>query len=115
MNPEHVVQRQLEAYNDRDIIGFMEVIDDNISVREFSSGAEIIKGYDACKTVYDALFEASPNLHSKVLTRTVFGNKVIDHEYITGRNGSKQPIELVLIYEVNDEKITDITVLREQE
>ena len=54
----------------------------------------------------------SPSLHSKILTRTVFENKVIDHEFITGRNGNSTPLELVLIYEVQEEKITKITVIR---
>lgn len=115
MTPEEVVQKQLEAYNDRDIERFMSVIDENVTMHEFATGEITLKGYDACKKVYTDLFEASPKLHSKILTRTVFDNKVIDHEYITGRKGSDKPIELVLIYEVQQEKITKMTVLRKQE
>lgn len=115
MTPEQVVQKQLETYNNRDIDGFMSVIDQNITMHNFSTGEITLTGYDACKKVYAALFEASPKLYSKILTRTVFDNKVIDHEYITGRKGSDTPIELVLIYEVNHKKITKITVLRKQE
>ncbi|MFK7812145.1 MAG: nuclear transport factor 2 family protein [Maribacter sp.] len=115
MTPEEVVQKQLETYNNLDIDGFMSVIDQNISMHDFASGKITLEGYDACEKVYADLFEASPNLHSKIITRTVFDNKVIDHEHITGRKGSDIPIELVLIYEVNDEKITKISVLRKQE
>ena len=115
MTPEEVVQKQLETYNNRDIDGFMSVIDANITMHDFSTGKVTLEGYNACKKVYADLFAASPKLHSKILTRTVFDNKVIDHEYITGRKGSKTPIELVLIYEVNSEKITKISVLRKQE
>ncbi len=115
MTPEEVVQKQLETYNNRDIEGFMSVIDANITMHDFSTGKITLEGYDACKKVYADLFAASPKLHSKILTRTVFDNKVIDHEYITGRKGSDTPIELVLIYEVNGEKITKISVLRKQE
>lgn len=115
MTPEEVVQKQLETYNNRDIDGFMSVIDQNVTLHDFSTGEITLKGFDACKKVYAALFETSPKLHSKILTRTIFDNKVIDHEYITGRKGSDTPIELVLIYEVNLEKITKITVLRKQE
>lgn len=114
MTPEQVVQKQLETYNNRDIEGFMSVIDQNVTMVDFASGKVTLEGSDACEKVYTALFEASPKLHSKVLTRTVFDNKVIDHEYITGRKGSDIPIELVLIYEVNHEKITKMTVLRKQ-
>lgn len=115
MTPEEVVQKQLETYNNRDIDGFMAVIDQNVTLHDFSTGEITLEGFEACKKVYAALFEASPKLHSKILTRTIFDNKVIDHEYITGRKGSDTPMELVLIYEVNLEKITKITVLRKQE
>jgi len=115
MTPEEVVEKQLETYNNRDIEGFMSVIDTNITMHDFATGETTLTGYDTCKNVYTALFEASPKLHSKILTRTVFDNKVIDHEYITGRKGSDLAIELVLIYEVNHEKITRITVMKKQE
>ncbi|MFS4445849.1 nuclear transport factor 2 family protein [Maribacter sp. 2307UL18-2] len=114
MTPEQVVQKQLQTYNNRDIEGFMSVIDDNVKMVDFTSGKVTLEGSDACRKVYTSLFEASPELHSKILTRTVFDNKVIDHEYITGRKGSEIPIELVLIYEVDQEKITKMTVLRKQ-
>ena len=115
MSPEEVVQKQLEAYNNRDIEIFMSVIDESVTVHNFETGEITLEGYDACKKTYAALFEGSPKLHSKILTRTLFDNKVIDHEYITGRKGSDTPIELVLIYEVNHEKITKMTVLRKEE
>lgn len=114
MTPEEVVQKQLESYNNGDIDAFMSVIAEDITIYEFSNGEIIIKGDDDCKKFYTNLFKDSPSLHSKILTRTVFENKVIDHEYITGRNGNSTPVELILIYEVGDEKITKITVIRGQ-
>ncbi|QLG45522.1 nuclear transport factor 2 family protein [Costertonia aggregata] len=114
MTPEEVVQKQLETYNNLDIEGFMSVIGANIKIYDFETGKTTVDGYDQCKNVYDALFKSSPKLHSRILTRTVFDNKIIDHEYITGRKGSNTPLELVLIYEVNHEKITKITVLRKE-
>lgn len=115
MTTEQVVQKQLDTYNNKDIDGFMSVIAQNVAVHDFTTGEITVEGFEACKKIYSALFEASPKLHSKILTRIVFENKVIDHEYITGRKGSDTPIELVLIYEVNNEKITKITVMRKQE
>lgn len=114
MTPEEIVQKQLETYNTRDIDGFMSVVDPNISLHDFSTGKPTIEGYDACKDFYTGLFEASPQLHSTILTRTVFGNKVIDHEHITGRNGNDNVLELVLIYEVENEKIFKISVLKKE-
>ena len=54
----------------------------------------------------------SGEVFSEILKRTVFSNKIIDHEYITGRNGSAEPLELVLIYETRDNKIIRMTVMR---
>ena len=114
MNPEEVVQKQLDYYNNLDIDGFMSVIDQEINVYEFSNGAILLKGYTDFRNYYANLFDKSPELHSKILNRTVFGTKVIDHEYITGRNGSATPKGLILIYEVKNDKIYKITVIRNE-
>ncbi|WP_027076753.1 nuclear transport factor 2 family protein [Maribacter antarcticus] len=114
MTSEQVVQKSMESYNDRNIEAFMSVIDTDVTFHNFSNGSITMQGKAACRAFYNALFEASPNLKSTVLTRTVFGNKIIDHEYITGRNGSDEAIELVLIYEVESEKIVKVTVLRKE-
>lgn len=114
MTPEQVVQKSMESYNNRDIEAFMQVMDPNVTFHNFSNGIITMQGKVACSQFYSALFDASPKLNSTVLTRTVFGNKIIDHEYIVGRNGSKEAIELVLIYEVENEKINKITVLQKE-
>ncbi|MDB9775644.1 hypothetical protein OAB47_05360 [Vicingaceae bacterium] len=41
----------------------------------------------------------------------VFGNKVIDYEYITGSNGSSEPFELIFMYEVKGDKIVKKTAI----
>ena len=115
MTPEQVVQKQLEAYNERDIDGFMSTIAENVTFHNFSDGRLTIKGFNACREFYAGLFEASPKLHSTILTRTIFGNKVIDHERIVGRNGNDDVLELVLVYEVFNAKITKVTVMRKEE
>ena len=114
MNPEQVVQKQLETYNKRDINGFMSLIDDNVTFYDYSNGNITMSGASACKEFYSNLFEASPNLHSTILQRTIFGNKIIDYERISGRNGNKDMVELILIYEVKKEKIIKVTVLRKE-
>ena len=109
---EQIVQANLDAYNNLDIEQFMSYISEDIEVYEFDSKKLSIKGAEACRNVYTELFELSPKLHSTILKRIVFDNKVIDHEYIVGRRGSDTAIELVLIYEVRDEKIFRISVMR---
>ncbi|HSW82906.1 MAG TPA: hypothetical protein VLH12_05490, partial [Usitatibacter sp.] len=41
-----------------------------------------------------------PNLHAEILSRIVMGNKVIDHERVSGIG--EKPLEAVAVYEVAD-------------
>ena len=110
--PEEIVQENLDFYNKGDIEGFMTSFSDDIALFEFGKATPSYQGLDAIRKVYTRLFNSSPELYSTILHRAVMGNKVIDHESITGRNGKTEPLELVLIYEVNNQKISKMTVIR---
>ena len=110
--PEQIVQENLNFYNSRDIDGFMTSFSDEISIYEFQKAKPSVVGLEKVRKVYTRLFENSPKLHSTIVKRITFDNKVIDHESITGRNDQKDILELVLIYEVKNQKISKITVLR---
>jgi hypothetical protein len=110
---EHVVQQQLEAYNARNIDAFMAVFHADIELWTLGSAAPNSVGWEKVKTVYADLFEQSPELHSKVLNRSVIGNKVIDYEQISGRKGVKEDLFLVMVYEVKDGKIWKAWAVRE--
>jgi hypothetical protein len=111
LTPEQLVQSNLEAYNQRDIIAFMSYFSDNIAVYGWDEGKKM-EGKSEVEKFYKDLFDNSPKLHSTIVKRIVLGNKVIDHENIIGRRGSDIPIEMVLVYEVKDEKIFKITVIK---
>lgn len=113
-SPEHVVQKQLDTYNRGDLEGFMATMSQEVALYSFGSSTPIAEGYDAVKAIYANLFEKSPKLESTLTNRIVLGNKVLDHESITGRLGSTDVIELVVIYEVKGEKISRVTVLRKE-
>ena len=110
-SPEEIVQKSLEAYNNRNLEKFMTYFSDDIEMYSFEC-EQTAKGYDNVKKLYKALFDSSPNLHSKILNRTVIGNKVIDHEYITGRRGSDEAIEIVFIYVIENDKIVKTMLIR---
>lgn len=112
MTPEEVVQENLDYYNNRNIDGFMSSFSEDIKIYNLGNPKPTVIGRDDVRRVYTNLFNNSPKLHSNILKRIVFGNRVIDHESITGRNGNSDVLELVLIYEVKDQKIFKITVLR---
>lgn len=111
-NPEQIVQANLDFYNRRDIDNFMTCFSNDIKVFNFSDNKLIIDGTEECRKFYQELFDASPDLHSTILNRIVFDNKVIDHESIVGRQGSKEALEIVVIYEVKNEKIFTLTAIR---
>lgn len=110
--PEQVVQENLDFYNNRNIEGFMTSFSEDIKMYNLGDPKPTVVGRDQVRKVYTNLFEKSPKLHSTILKRIVIGNRVIDHESITGRNGNTDVLELVLIYEVKDQKIFRITVIR---
>jgi hypothetical protein len=113
LTPEQVVQKNLDCYNRRDINGFMKSFSQNIALFTFSESTATASGLEAIRAMYKELFDLSPGLHSTILKRIVIGNKVIDHETITGRRGAKEPVEMVLIYEVKENKIYRITAIRQ--
>ena len=111
-DPESIVKESLEAYNSRDIDAFMSLFDENIEMYNFHDEEIKAKGIDEVRALYKGFFDASPELHSKILNRMVFDNKVIDHEYITGARGKAEAYELIFIYEIKDNKIIRTTAIR---
>jgi len=112
LSVEEIVQKNLEAYNQKDLKSFMSWFSDDIVLYSFSEMKEVAKGKESIEKLYKELFEASPNLYSTILKRIVFDNKVIDHESIIGRRGSTETLEIVMIYEVKDGKIVKMTSIR---
>jgi len=112
MTPEQVVQENVDFYNARDIEKFMSSFSTDIALYSFSNPLPSLVGLNQIRKFYDELFQSSPQLHSTIIKRITFDNKVIDHESIVGRKGSDEIIELVLIYEVKKNKICKITVIK---
>jgi len=81
-------------------------------MKDFDSGKVTAKGKDEVKAIYEPYFKPSPNLHSKIIDRITFDNKVMDHEYITRARGNNEPFEIVVIYDVIDGKISNMLAVR---
>jgi hypothetical protein len=112
MQPTQIVQQQLEAYNRRDIEAFIGLFAEDACGYEPGSTTPMLSGKAAIRGRYEELFANSPRLHSDVVTRVALGRTVIDLERITGRNGSEQVVDLMLIYEVIDGRIQRFHVAR---
>lgn len=105
MSVVDVVQRQLEAYNARDLDRFAAAHSDRIRIFRMPSIEPAIVGKAALTEFYRGRFSV-PALHADLLARIVLGNKVIDHERIRGIQES--PIEVVAVYEVSSDLIETV-------
>jgi hypothetical protein len=115
MSPEEVVQKQLETYNNKDIDGFISLFHPDAVIYALGTHEPMAIGKENIRLIYTNLFNQSPNLHSEIKQRIVFGNKVIDYENITGRKGSSEAIELIMIYIVEGDFIKEAYSIRKED
>lgn len=106
---EHVrgaAQRQLDAYNAHDIDAFVRCYHRDVTIRDLRSNELMGQGHDYLTQAYGPMFEATPDLHAQVTTRTIVGDLAFDCEYVTGRG---DPIIVMATYRVDaDGVITDV-------
>ncbi|AXT50539.1 hypothetical protein D1818_06730 [Aquimarina sp. BL5] len=108
ISPEHVVQKQLDAYNTRNIEAFLATYADQVKVYNYPNELTY-KGKEKMKSIYAPFFDRTPDLHCEIKNRIVYGNKVIDEELVL-INGRE--IKAVAIYEVENGKISKVTFVR---
>ena len=106
MNPELPVQRQLDAYNARDLERFMAQYASDIQIFRPPQAAPTLSGAVAMAEHYAAHRFNLPQLHAELINRMVLGNKVVDHERITGVR--PEPFDAAAVYEVDGELITKV-------
>jgi hypothetical protein len=104
MSPEAVVQRQLDAYNARDLDALLATYAPD--ARQYAYPDTLLTtGHAEIRARMAPRFE-EPNLHARLIQRVVMGDLVIDYEEVTRTfpEGSGT-LELVAMYEVVDGKI----------
>jgi len=103
-SPLAVVQAQLDAYNAKDLDALMATYAPD--AQQFAlHGALLAEGHGQIRPRYEMRF-AEPDLHARLLSRTVLGNFVTDLEIVT-RNfpEGKGTVEMLCVYEVVDGRI----------
>jgi len=105
---EAIIQRNLDAYNARDIDAFMNDYADNVKLYQYPNTLQT-EGKEAMRKSYQDWFNRVKDLRAYVKKRIVFGNKVIDEEQVTA-NG--QILNAVAIYEVENGKIVKVTFMQ---
>jgi hypothetical protein len=105
IDPASIVQRQLDAYNARDIEALLAIYSEDAQLFEHPSKL-LASGTAALRERFTARFQ-EPNLRAILLSRTVLGQTVVDFEevYRTFPEGTGR-IRLLMIYEVQGGRIT---------
>jgi len=106
--PAALVQRQLNAYNARNIEAFMEPYADDIEFYDYPDKL-LGKGKDALRKVYSAVFNKFTALHCELKGRMVQGNVVIDNEKVAGIG--KGVINGIVIYNIENDKIKKVYIV----
>jgi hypothetical protein len=86
-DPAAVVQRQLDAFNARDLDALLATYAEDAEMFEHPSKL-LASGSAAFRERYTARFQEA-NLHATLLSRTVMGHIVVDHEEVS-RNLSRR-------------------------
>ena len=103
MSAIDVVQRQVEAYNARDLNRFVSAYSETITIFRMPSTKPIISGKVELAKFYSTQRFNLPGLRADIVNRIVLGDKVIDHERIWGVRDT--PLEIAAVYEVVGELI----------
>ncbi|MFK7922696.1 MAG: amidohydrolase family protein, partial [Bacteroidia bacterium] len=103
-SPEIMAQRQLNAYNQRNIEAFVDCYADSVAIYGYPDRLFYV-GKDKMGPNYSPMFENTPELHCELVNRMVLGNTVIDHENVTGFPKGRI-IKAIAIYTVENGKIS---------
>jgi imidazolonepropionase-like amidohydrolase len=104
--PAAVVQRQINAYNARDIDAFLATYSSDAKLYE-QPDKLLMSGQDAMRKGYAKLFERTPQLHVRIDRQMVLGRHVICEEVVSGAPSGKT-IHAAAVYEVEGDKITRV-------
>ena len=105
-DPAGFAQRQLDAYNARNLANFVAEYTDDVVVYRLPGTEPILMGKAAVAEHYQKNRFNLPDLHAKLMNRMVFGNKVIDQERVTGVG--TRAMEVAAIYEVTPNGISKV-------
>lgn len=104
---EQIVQKQVEAYNQKNLDAFMDCYSDDVKIYTFPHTLDV-EGKAKMREQYAQFFNGAKTLHCTVVKRIVSGNRIIDEESVQYNTTTFSGIA---IYEVKDGKIISVTFL----
>ncbi|MCW3173261.1 nuclear transport factor 2 family protein [Shewanella subflava] len=109
-----LIDKQLEAYNARDIEAFVATYHDDIEVYTLTGGLQY-QGKPTLKAKYGAKFAGLKYLHATSLTRIVQGQYLVDHELAESasedENTIDRSVKVIAAYEVEQGLIRRVTFM----
>jgi len=112
IKPHKIIDQCVAAYNQHDLEGFCRPVSDDVVILDMDTNQPIAQGIDAYRKAYQQRFQQNPQLHVKVLQRTVVGNHICDEEMVTGLAG--EDVRAMVIYTVDDKDlITKVQIARQ--
>lgn len=103
--PEMLVQRQLNAYNARDLEAFLDTYSEDVTLFNFPDSLTS-RGKESMRKTYGGMFKNLKYLHCEIVKRIKLNSTIIDHERVKFDN---EIVEAIAIYEVKDGKIVRVT------
>jgi hypothetical protein len=103
---EAAVQRQLDAYNARDLERFLAEYTEDVRVFRPPNPEPVLSGKKAFGEHYAKNRFTLPNLQARLVNRIVSGRIVVDHEEVSGL--SEANVAAVAVYEVVDGRIRTV-------
>ena len=101
LNPERLVPEQLDGYHARDLARFVACYADDVQLFSPPAAEPAMLGKAALSAHYAAKRFNLPQLHAELVNRMVLGNKVVDHERISGVRA--EPFDAGVVFEVKFE------------
>lgn len=105
--PTDVVQKQVLAYNQRDLNRFLSFYSDDVQMLD-KSNKLILEGKEEMEKRYRDRFK-SKNLHVEIVNRSVIDNKVVDAESVTGIDDDV--VRATAVYEITDGLISKVWII----
>ncbi|MFZ4121947.1 MAG: nuclear transport factor 2 family protein [Caulobacterales bacterium] len=108
--PLDLVRAQLDAYNAQDLEAHCACFAADVIVANVGEEPNL-RGIAAYRDRYATLFGNFPQNRAEALSRTVIGEKVVDHERVW-RSPEAEPFEVFAVYSFGGGKITRVDFVR---
>ncbi|MBN2492004.1 MAG: amidohydrolase family protein [Planctomycetes bacterium] len=106
-----VVQRQVNAYNARDLEAFVETFSTDVELFWLGERKPYATGRGELRTRYGRFFAENPKVHCEVVRRICQSSHVIDQEKVTGL-AQGEVLEATAIYQVELGRIRRVWFVR---